>query len=73
MRNFEDLERQLTSFMTEKSSLEEELGRCPRPSSILRPVSTPVLITCFSDFNKEEAVLSKKEQDQHRSKGGSVI
>jgi len=27
MQNFEDLERQLTSLMTEKTSLEEELGR----------------------------------------------
>lgn len=27
LRNFEELERQLTSYMTEKTSLEEELGR----------------------------------------------
>jgi hypothetical protein len=27
MRNFDDLERQLTSVMTEKTALEEELGR----------------------------------------------
>lgn len=57
LRNFEDLERQLTSFMTEKSSLEEELGRLVNyfyDCYYCYYYNFSELIFLFIDFNKEE-------------------